>query len=198
MPENEDFDDDSQELEAVEETQEEQPDPQAEAMKAMREELAALREEVSKSRKVEPKQEPVAPKAMPRDYDPDMIDQIVQEKLAAALAPVAEQVQANERARVEKYRDSLIAQIDGLEGDTKTKLAALAQRQFESGAAEDMDEAIKNAQAILGVKGTPKGTANQDARRAGRRGDKYRAPTEDADNLSEDDALDAIFAKHNL
>ena len=183
----------------VENTEELPQEPAApavthEMMQELVDTIATLKDEVAGLRKPA---EPVAePTAMPTEYDPAMLDRLITERAQAILNPIAEQTRANEVEMIVQFRDRLIGQIEGLDDESRSALQAMAQRQFESGAADNMEEAINNAMLILAPK-TPKLNASQDARRKGRRGAVGRAP-EDMAELDEDSHLDAIFAKHNI
>ncbi len=192
--------DEIEDLETTETPQEEtKPAPAtAEAMQGLVDTVAALKAEIGELRK--PK-EPVAPATppaqMPTEYNAADIDAIVQARMAEALRPVADQVAANEQERNLALRDGMIDQISGLTDESRMELQAVAQKQFESGAAANFKEAIANARAILGITQPKQTQATQDARRAGRRGGTSRPPQETAEK-SEDDVLDAIFAEHEL
>ena len=195
MPEN----DENLELDPKEETQEETPElATAESVQVLVETVNSLKAQLAEANKPAPVAAPTAPAPqMPSEYDAASIDQIVQAKLEEALRPVSELVNANEKQRGIELRDGLIGQIAGLSDEDKVKLQTVAQKQFESGAASNYDEAIANASAIVGIKKPNQTQANQDARRAGRQRSSSRAPQETAD-MDEDAALDAIFSDHNL
>ena len=196
MTENEENEDEqTQEVETQEETK---VDPQAEAMATVLAKLDALQGELTELRKPKEVVADTPPMELPKEYSPETVKGWMKESLAESLAPVAAQVQANEVARSMQLRDGLIDQLGDISDTSRGELAALAHRQFEGGAATSMDEAVKFASKILGIKKTQASTDDQDARRAGRRGDRNRAPQENAADQSEDDLLNEIFADHEL
>ena len=195
MPEN----DENLELDPKEETQEETPElATAESVQVLVETVNSLKAQLAEANKPTPVVAPVAPAPqMPVEYGQDAVQAAVQAELGRELQPLRELVAENERQRGIELRDGLIGQIAGLSDEDKVKLQTVAQKQFESGAASNYDEAIANASAIVGIKKPNQTQANQDARRAGRQRSSSRAPQETAD-MDEDAALDAIFSDHNL
>lgn len=188
------------EEELIEETEQKEVAPQAftaaDGAKLM-EELASMKAAMAEMQKpAEPVVAPVEPITLPAEYSPESINAMVEARVMAALKPISDQSQANERQMVEQFRDRLIQEEGDFDDETRAAFQAEAQKQFDSGAADSMEEAIRNASLILAPK-TPKLKASQAARRKGRRGGTGRPP-QDMAELDEEGTIDAIFAKHNI
>jgi len=186
------------ENEVVETQNEEQPQAAtAEEVASMKETIAAMDAKLAEIQAAKAEIAEEQPLTAPKRYSAEAIDELVEAKLNERLKPVAAQIEANERMRAEELRDGLIAQHMGLTDEETNALRTVAQKQFDTGAATNMEEAISHGRSILGLEKPKQDTASQEARRAGRRGAQGRAPLETAD-MSEDEALEAIFVEHGI
>lgn len=195
MPDN----DENLDLDAQEEVQEETPElATAQSVQELVETVKGLQAQLAEASKPAPVEPPVTPTAqMPAEYDTQEVNNAVQAALGRELQPLRDLVAENERQRGIELRDGLIGQIHGLSDEDTLKLQTVAQKQFESGAASNYEEAIANASAIVGISKPNQIQARQTQRRAGRRGDPSRSPQETA-AMDEDALLDAIMSENNL